>query len=60
VFCVEVCEERAWAREAEESPLLEAVDRERLKAQQAGKAGYMVIVEVSGGAGITCSSESCL
>jgi hypothetical protein len=34
----EVCEERSWAREAEESPLLEAVVRERLvKKQQAGK-----------------------
>jgi hypothetical protein len=32
------CEERTWGREAEESPVLEAVARERLvKTQQAGK-----------------------
>jgi hypothetical protein len=32
------CEERTWARETEESPLLEAVARKRLvKPQQAGK-----------------------
>jgi hypothetical protein len=29
-FCTGGCEERTWAREAEESPLLEAVTRERL------------------------------
>jgi hypothetical protein len=29
-FCTGGCEERTWAREAEESPLLEAVARERL------------------------------
>jgi hypothetical protein len=45
-FCTGGCEERTWAREAEESPLLEAVARERLmKIQQAGKrlASAMVI-----------------
>jgi hypothetical protein len=37
-FPTGVCEERTWAREAEESPLLEAVARERLvKTLQAGK-----------------------
>jgi hypothetical protein len=37
-FCKGVCEERTSAREAEESPLLEAVARERLlKTHQAGK-----------------------
>jgi hypothetical protein len=42
-------DKRTWAREAEESPLLEAVAKERLvKTQQAGKglAGAMVICEV--------------
>jgi hypothetical protein len=29
-YCTGVCEERTWAREAEESLLLEAVARERL------------------------------
>jgi hypothetical protein len=44
-----VCEERVSAREAEESPLLEAVARERLvKTQWAGKAygGAVVIGEL--------------
>jgi hypothetical protein len=48
--------------EAEESPLLEAVARERLvKTQQTGKglAGAMVICELCG-AVIACSSESCV
>jgi hypothetical protein len=37
-FCTRGCEDRTLAREAEESPLLEAVARERLmKTQQAGK-----------------------
>jgi hypothetical protein len=43
------CEERAWAREAEECPLLEAAARERLvKTQQAGQglAGAVVIYEL--------------
>jgi hypothetical protein len=35
-FCMEGCEEKARAREAEEFPLLETVARERpVKAQQA-------------------------
>jgi hypothetical protein len=45
-FCTGVYQDRTLAREAEESPLLEAVARERLmKAQQAGKglAGAVVI-----------------
>jgi hypothetical protein len=43
------CEDRIRAREAEESPLLEAAARERLmKTQQAGKylAGAVVICEL--------------
>jgi hypothetical protein len=37
-FCMEGCEERTGAREAEKSPLLEAIDREQLvKTQEAGK-----------------------
>jgi predicted kinase len=37
-FCTAGCEDRISAREAEESPLLEAVARKRLvKRQQAGK-----------------------
>jgi hypothetical protein len=37
-FWTTVCEEKTWAREADETPLLEAVARERLlKAQLAGK-----------------------
>jgi hypothetical protein len=47
----------AWGRETEESPLLEAVTRERLvEAQQAGK-GLFNAVEISGGAVITCTYE---
>jgi hypothetical protein len=48
-FCTGGCEERIWAREAEDSQLLEAVIRERLvKTQQAGKclAGAVVICEL--------------
>jgi hypothetical protein len=48
-FCTGGCEERTWAREAEESPLLEAVTREGLvKTQQAGKglASAVVICEL--------------
>jgi hypothetical protein len=48
-FCMGVCEERTWAREAEESPLLEAIAREWLvKTQQAGKGlvGAVVIFEL--------------
>jgi hypothetical protein len=37
-FRTGVCEERTWASEAEEHPLLKAVAREQLvKTQQAGK-----------------------
>jgi hypothetical protein len=55
----------AWALEAEESPLLEAITRERLvETQQAGKVfgrcGDLGIVEISGGDVIACSSESCV
>jgi hypothetical protein len=55
-----VCEERTWAREAEEFPLLEAVARELpVKTQQAGK-GLAGSVGISGGAVSACSSESCV
>jgi hypothetical protein len=47
-------------READKSPLLETVARERpVKTQQAVK-GLAVAVEISGGAVIACSSESCV
>jgi hypothetical protein len=37
-FCTGSCEEKTWARETEESPLLEAFTREQLvKTQKAGK-----------------------
>jgi hypothetical protein len=48
-FCMGFCEEATWVLEAEESPLLEAVARERLmKTQQAGKGltCAMVIYEL--------------
>jgi hypothetical protein len=48
-FCTGGCDKRTLAREAEESPLLEAIARERLvKTQQAGKgvAGAVVICEL--------------
>jgi hypothetical protein len=54
------------AREAAESPLLEAVGREQLlKIQQAGKrlsdcCGDLYSVEISNSAVITCSSEWCV
>jgi hypothetical protein len=63
-FCTGVYEERTWAHEAEESPLLEAVVRERLvKIKQAGKglAGGVMICElweIIGGAVIASRSES--
>jgi hypothetical protein len=39
MFRMDGCDKRTWAREAEDSPLLEAVARERLmKEQQAGKS----------------------
>jgi hypothetical protein len=44
-FCTRVGEGRTWAREAVESPLLEAVAKERLvKAQQAGKGLVVSVV----------------
>jgi hypothetical protein len=65
-FCTGHCEDRTWTREAEESPLSEAVAREGLmKTQQAGKSlswcyGDSLSVEISGGAVIICNSESCV
>jgi hypothetical protein len=58
-------EDRTSAQEAEESPLLEPVARERLMTQQAGKrlsgcCGDLWSVEISDGDVITCSSESCV
>jgi hypothetical protein len=49
VFFTGGCEDTTWAREAEESPLLEAVVRVRLvKTRQSAKgvAGAMVICEL--------------
>jgi hypothetical protein len=43
-FCMGVWEERTGAREAEQSPLLEAVARERLKTQEAGKSLACAVV----------------
>jgi hypothetical protein len=44
-FCTNGCDKRAPAREAEESPLLEAVARELLvKTQQAGKCLASAVV----------------
>jgi hypothetical protein len=65
-FCMGDCEDRTWEREAEESPLLEAVAKEQLmKTQQAGKSlsrccGDLWIVEISGDAVKACNSESCV
>jgi hypothetical protein len=61
-FCMGGCEDRTWGREDEESPLLDAVARERLITQQAGKglAGAVMIGELWRSAVallITCSSE---
>jgi hypothetical protein len=51
------CNKRTSAREAEESPLLEAVARERLvKIKQAGR-GLAGAVEISSGTVIACNSE---
>jgi hypothetical protein len=50
------CENRIWAREAEESPLLEAVARERLQAGE----DLAYSVEISDSTAITCSSEGCV
>jgi hypothetical protein len=60
------CEDRTWAREAEKSPLLEAVARERpMKAQQAGKGlsgccGDLKRVEISDSVVITYNYECCV
>jgi hypothetical protein len=65
-FCTGGCEERMWAREAEESPLLEVVARERLKkTQQASKRfsccySDLWFVEINDGAVIAYSSKSCV
>jgi hypothetical protein len=62
----DIRETRAWAWEAEESPLLEVVTRERLlKTRQARKrlsgcCWDLRIVEISSGTVITCSSEWCI
>jgi hypothetical protein len=48
-FCTEGCENRTWAREAEESPLLEVIAREWLvKTQKAenGLESAVVICEL--------------
>jgi hypothetical protein len=58
------CEDKTWAREAEESPLLEAVARERLlETLQAGKelaCTDLYSVEINDSTVITCSSEWCV
>jgi hypothetical protein len=44
-FCTCCSEERTWAREVEEYPLLEAVAKEQLvKTQQAGKSLESAVV----------------
>jgi hypothetical protein len=64
-FCTDGCDKRTWARKTEKYPLLETAVRERLvKIQQAGKSlsrccDDLWIVEISGGAVITCSTEWC-
>jgi hypothetical protein len=63
-FCPRDCEDRTWADEAEESPLLEAVAREQLVEDTAGqkrfskRCGGLWIVEISSGAVIARSSGS--
>jgi hypothetical protein len=63
-LCKGGCGDRIWAREAEESPLLEAVARERLVKtgwkRFSGCYDYLWTVEISDSAVITCSSESCI
>jgi hypothetical protein len=58
------CDKRTWAREAEESPLLEAAAREQLlKTLQAGEhlaCGDLWSVEISDSALIMCSSKWCI
>jgi hypothetical protein len=65
-FCTEGSEKRTWARETEESTLLEAVCQgtanedtegwERLS----GFCGNLWIVEISGGTVITYTYQSCV
>jgi hypothetical protein len=61
-FCTGAWEERTWAHGAEESPLLEAVAREKLvKTKQAGKSlagDNLWIVDIRRGAVITCIFET--
>jgi hypothetical protein len=55
-----VCEERTWAREAEESPLLEAVVRVRLVKPQQGEGlafSDLWNVEISNGIIVICSYD---
>jgi hypothetical protein len=61
-FCKGGGNKRTWAREAEESPLLEAVARERLvRTQQAGKGLAITVVicsvEITDRVVITCSGS---
>jgi hypothetical protein len=56
--CIGVCEDRTSAREAEESPLLETVARERLVKTRQTRKGLAGAVEISNGAVIACSSKS--
>jgi hypothetical protein len=65
-FCVGGCDKRTWSGEVEESPLLEAVARERLlQIQQAGKilsgcCGGLWSMAISDSAVTACSSEWCV
>jgi hypothetical protein len=43
-FCMGDCEDRTWAYEAEESPLLEVVARERLLKTQQAERGLVVAI----------------
>jgi hypothetical protein len=61
-FWIRVAEGRTWEREAEESPLLEAVARNHWRRQAGWKRlsgcyGELWIVHISGSTVITCSSE---
>jgi hypothetical protein len=65
MFLCGPCEDRAWARKAEESLLLEAVAREGLVKtagwkKRSGYCGDLWIVEISSGAVIPCTYESCV
>jgi hypothetical protein len=66
-FCIGICEERSCRREAAESPLPEAVARERLvkTTRQAswmfsGCCGNLWIVEISDDTVTACTSKSCV